>query len=61
MDSWWVVYFDDGKEVGRAVFTSEALAQKAAESWHSGQPQRRSTQSGPGEAPGAQLYLTQTK
>jgi hypothetical protein len=59
MDNWWVVYFENDKEVGRANFAAKGLAQSAADTWREAAPQKRSTQVGQGDAPSAELYLTQ--
>jgi hypothetical protein len=59
VERWWVVYFEDGREVGRADFDSEHLAQGAATDFRAQAPKRRSTQYGQGDAPQAELYLTQ--
>lgn len=60
MDNWWVVYFENDREVGRANFASEGLAQGAANTWREASPHKRSTQFGQGEAPSPELYLTQS-
>jgi hypothetical protein len=59
-EKWWVVYFEDGREVGRAEFESENLAQRAAMEFRQQMPKRRETQYGQGTAPQAELYLTQS-
>jgi hypothetical protein len=60
VDNWWVVYFENNVEVGRANFASEGLAQSAAKTWREAAPQRRSTQFGQGDTPSPELYLTQS-